>query len=90
MIERPVGNRLRVDGAVWPRPSLESDEIYGVGHIATYGTPTKEDLLELAAIAHAYGELVTNPKAAKLLPNLRKLLREELEQDAKAAVDASS
>lgn len=82
MIEKTVGNRLRVDGTVWPRPSLDSDEIYGVAHIAIYGTPTKEELLELAAIAYAYGELVTNPKAAKILPKLRKLLREELEQDA--------
>lgn len=84
MITKSVGNRLKVDGASWPRPALESDDLYGVAHTATYGSPTREDLLELAAIAHAYGELVTNPQAAKILPKLRKLLREELENDSKA------
>jgi len=46
------------DGSSWPRPALESDERYGVGHILRYGTPTRADLLAAASIIDAYGYLV--------------------------------
>ena len=46
------------DGSSWPRPALESDEEYGVGHKLRYGTPTRGDLLMASSIIDAYGYLV--------------------------------
>lgn len=46
------------DGSSWPRPALESDEEYGVGHTLRYGSPTRSDLLVAASIIDAYGYLV--------------------------------
>lgn len=58
--------RIKVsDGSTWPRPALESDERHGVGHTLRYGTPTREDLMEAAAICDAYGHLVAESTQAK-------------------------
>lgn len=68
------------DGTSWPRPALESDDRYGVGHRLRYDDPaslTRAELLEAASIIDAYGRLVTVPGAAKALPTLRRALREE-------------
>lgn len=53
------------DGSSWPRPALESDPEYGVGHTLRYGTPTRGDLLRAAAIVDAYGYLVAESTKAK-------------------------
>ena len=46
------------DGSSWPRPALESDEEYGIGHKLRYGTPTESDLLVAASVIDAYGYLI--------------------------------
>ena len=46
------------DGSSWPRPALESDEEYGIGHKLRYGKPTRSDLLVAASIIDSYGYLV--------------------------------
>lgn len=46
------------NGSSWPRPALETDERYGVGHTLRYGNPSRTDLLEAAAIIDAYGALI--------------------------------
>lgn len=49
------------DGSSWPRPALESDPDYGIGHKLRY-TPldkiTRENLVEAAGIIDAYGYLM--------------------------------
>lgn len=46
------------DGSAWPRPALESDEVYGIGHRLRHGVLSDDDLMEAAAIIDAYGYLV--------------------------------
>ena len=47
------------DGSTWPRPALESDENYGVGHGLRYaGDLTQAERMEAAAIIDAYGYLL--------------------------------
>ena len=47
------------DGSSWPRPALETDEHYGVGHTLRYASDvTRQDLMAAAAICDAYGILV--------------------------------
>lgn len=55
------------DGSSWPRPAMEFDEYYGVGHKARYNPEaiTREDLLQLAAIADAYGYLLIETTRAR-------------------------
>ena len=48
------------DGSSFPRPALESDEDYGIGHKLRYGTPTSSDLLVAASVIDAYGYLVVS------------------------------
>lgn len=72
--------RIRLpDGTSWPRPSLDSDDGVGIGHRLRYADPTtltRSDLLEAASIIDAYGHLVRTPGAAKVLPVLRRALRQ--------------
>lgn len=72
------------DGTSWPRPELETDDEYGIGHWLRYADPrslTRDDLLQAASIIDAYGYLVTVPSAAKALPALRRALRSEVQND---------
>ena len=46
------------DGSSWPRPAMESDDSYGVGHVLRYGNPSRSDLLLAASVIEAYGILV--------------------------------
>jgi len=75
--ETPAWIRLE-GGARWPRPALESDAHYGPAHRAVYSPDalTASDLAYLASVAHAYGHLVCDPRAAKNLPSLRRALRD--------------
>ena len=63
----------------WPRPALESDEYNGPAWRALHapGSLTPGDLRYLASVADTYGHLVTEPSAAKYLPKIRALLRQE-------------
>ena len=63
----------------WPRPALESDEHFGPAWRARHapGSLTLGDLMYLASVADAYEALVTEPSAAKYLPKIRALLRQE-------------
>ncbi|WRQ09058.1 hypothetical protein JDBV02_00740 [Mycobacterium phage terelak] len=58
--ERPPIRFELSDGSSWPRPAMESDEYYGVGWKCRYSPEslTREDLLQLASIADAYGYLL--------------------------------
>lgn len=75
------------DGSVWPRPALESDEHYGVGHRLRY-TPVEDisrgDLLEAAAIVSAYEYLVgvsTQAKRDLVCREVRAALKKESDND---------
>lgn len=72
-----VGN-----GSTWPCPALESDENFGPAHRAIYNPDslTRADLMYLASVAHAYGHLVTVPRAAKSLPMVRRALAEHINE----------
>ena len=63
----------------WPRPALERDEYNGPAWRALHapGSVTQGDLTYLASVADAYGHLVTEPSAAKYLPKIRALIRQE-------------
>ncbi|QFG04924.1 hypothetical protein SEA_NITZEL_77 [Mycobacterium phage Nitzel] len=60
MSDRPPIRFKLSDGSSWPRPAMESDEYYGVGWKCRYSPEslTREDLLQLASIADAYGYLL--------------------------------
>ena len=70
---------LHPDGTTWPRPALERDEHNGPAWRALHApnSVTQGDLAYLASVADAYWHLVTEPSAAKYLPKLRALLRQE-------------
>ena len=70
---------LHPDGTTWPRPALERDEHNSPAWRAVHapGSLTLGDLRYLASVADAYWHLVTEPSAAKYLPKLRALLRQE-------------
>ena len=54
------------DGSSWPRPAMEADEDYGIGHKLRYSaTLTKSDRLVAASIIDAYGYLVAESTRAK-------------------------
>lgn len=70
------------DGSAWPRPALESDPEYGLGHRLRYGTPTRADILEAAAIINAYGHLVVEASRDRrnfVCREIRAALRREVE-----------
>jgi len=79
-----VMNALRVelsDGSTWPRPALESDQEYGIGHRLRYApmeSLTRDDLLLAASVIDAYGYLVTMPgaQASKVARMMRAALTE--------------
>jgi hypothetical protein len=60
MSDRPPIRLKLSDGSFWPRPAMESDEYQGVGWKCRYSPEslTREDLLQLASIADAYGYLL--------------------------------
>ena len=71
---------LHSDGyTTWPRPALESDEYNSPAWRALHAPKdlTQGDLMYLASVADTYGHLVTEPSAAKYLPKIRALLRQE-------------
>ena len=70
------------DDTTWPRPALESDDYNGVGWKARYSPDhlTRGDLLQLAAIADAYGYLVcetTQKRRDYVCREIRAALHEE-------------
>lgn len=72
--------RIKIsDGSSWPRPSLERDDEYGIGHKLTYGKPTRGELLEAAQIISAYGYLVVEAPRMK-----RDLVAREIKAALKA------
>lgn len=78
-----TGHRIKLpDGSSWPRPAMETDETYGPAWTARYAPHAidREDLLYLAAVADAYGHLVSTPSAARALPQLRRALRADATQ----------
>lgn len=65
------------DGTVFPRPPLESDDQHSAAWAAVYapGSLTREDMLWLASVAHAYTYLVENPTYARgKIPMIRRAL----------------
>lgn len=65
-----------------PRPALESDEEYGLGHKLTYSprdSITRADLLHAAWIIHTYGALLTMPQRQVL--EIRRLARKALDEE---------
>jgi hypothetical protein len=69
------------DGSSWPRPALESDDEYGIGHLLRYGTPTRSDLLVAASVIDAYGYLImesTREKRDLVCREMRTAAKEEL------------
>lgn len=56
------------DGSSWPRPALETDVAYGIGHRLRY-TPVENlrrgDLMEAASIIDAYSYIVAESTKAK-------------------------
>lgn len=64
----PSERRSRIklsDGSSWPRPALESDAECGIGWALTYSTPSRQQLLEAAAIVRAYEHLVAESTREK-------------------------
>lgn len=49
---------ILADGSSWPRPSLESDEQYGLAHKLRYGESSRADILAAAEVISAYEYLV--------------------------------
>ena len=47
------------DGSSWPRPALESDEEYGIGHRLRYARElTLSERMAAAEVVDAYGYLI--------------------------------
>lgn len=56
------------DGSSWPRPALEADAEYGIGHKLRYKPMdkiTREDLLQAASVIDAYGYLIAESTQAQ-------------------------
>lgn len=74
---RTPGSLHLEDGTTWPCPEPADDDP-GPEWRARYapGTVTREDLLWLAEVSHAYRRLVHVPAAGKQLPMVRRALAE--------------
>ena len=76
-----MNTRIKISGgSSWPRPSLESDEELGLAWMLTYGTPSRDHLLEAAATIRAYDYLVgcsTRVKRDLVCREIRATLRAE-------------
>ncbi|WKW86358.1 hypothetical protein SEA_BUDSKI_81 [Gordonia phage Budski] len=74
------------DGSSWPRPALESDDEYGVGHRLRYlpqDKLTREDLLLAATICDSYGYMVV-----ELTQRRRNAVCSEIQQQLRGDSDA--
>lgn len=68
------------DDGVWPRPALEGDEQYGLGHRLRYGNATKADLMAAARFIDAYGHIVcemTPKHRDRVIGKIRNILKSE-------------
>lgn len=77
-----MSGQVNIDGGYWPRPALERDEEYGIGHKLRYAPAsslTRADLLVAAGIIDAYGSLVTGTqeRAIRVVRGMKAALEAE-------------
>ena len=77
-----MAGQVNIDGGYWPRPALERDEEYGIGHKLRYSSVaslTRSDLLVAAGIIDAYGSLVTGTqeRAIRVVRGMKAALEAE-------------
>lgn len=68
------------DGSSWPRPCMGGDD-RSVTWAARYSTLTREELMQLVALADAYGYLVcetTQKRRDQVIKEMRQALRDEV------------
>lgn len=73
------------DGSTWPRPTLDTDDALGAEWAARHApdTVTREDLLWLTSVAHAYGHLLvesTQARRDQVCREIRAALNGEVDQ----------
>jgi len=76
-----VSTHIRFDdGSSWPRPALESDEEYGIGHRLRYARElTSSERMEAASVIAAYGYLIvemTQERRNKVCAQIKSSLAE--------------
>ena len=77
-----MARRIKIEGGSWPRPALERDDEYGIGHRLRYAPAsslTRSDLLVAAEVIDAYGVLVTGTQgeATRVVRGMKAALEAE-------------
>ena len=77
-----MAGQVNIDGGSWPRPALERDEEYDIGHKLRYAPAsslTRADLLVAAGVIDAYGSLVTGTqeRAIRVVRGMKAALEAE-------------
>ena len=77
-----MSGQINIDGGYSPRPALERDEEYGIGHKLRYAPAsslTRADLLVAAGVIDAYGSLVTGTqeRAIRVVRGMKAALEAE-------------
>lgn len=83
MIHPPL-NLALPEGSNWPRPAMERDEHYGIGHRLRYASEiTMGDRLIAASIIDAYGYLIFMPRRRRetVIREIRNALEREIADD---------
>ena len=78
-----MSTRIRFDdGSSWPRPELESDDLYGIGHRLRYARElTSSERMAAAAVVDAYGYLIvemTQERRNKVCAQIKSSLAAEV------------